>query len=119
MTLYFKQNDPYYKEPTAHARWRLLQWVNSTVSSHDAICDCDRALDHLFSLVYCPLGENIQQQLKKKGFHPEKRCLTSSDPVGDATGEGLTEGGPEGDIEPGELEELFAETGEEEETTTG
>ncbi len=87
---------------------------------HDAICDCDSALDHLFRLVYCPLNEDLQQQLVKKGFHPTKRCLTSSDPVGDATGEGTEEGvAPDEHIEPGDLEELFADTGDDEEPPTG
>ncbi len=104
-----------FKEPTAHPRWRLLQWINATVSMHDAICDCDNALDHLFRLVYCPLNENLEQKLIEKGFDPTKKCLTSLDPVGDATGETTADAAvPEEEIIPGELEELFAETGDDE-----
>lgn len=109
-----------FKEPTAHPRWRLLQWINATVSMHDAICDCDHALDHLFRLVYCPLNENLEQKLIEKGFDPTKKCLTSLDPVGDATGETTADAAvPEEEIMPGELEDLFAETGDDEGAPTG
>ncbi len=118
MSLYFRKHDPYYKQPTAHPRWRLLQWVNSTVSSHDAICDCDNALDHLFSLVYNCDAENFKPKLIEAATNTQK-CLTSSDPIGEATGEGLrTEEGTD-DVPDGALEELFAAADEPTEGTSG
>ncbi len=73
---------------------------------HDTICDCDRPLDHFLLLVFNDDPAALQSKLKELGLK-KQTWLTTSDPTGDATGEGLTEReGGEG--EEDNLEELFA-----------
>lgn len=78
---------------------KINQWLNLIWNSHDLICGCNSAFNHLAEV------------LKKKGQQP---CLPSTEDSTTQTGEGDGDGDGE-EIEPGDLERLFSEEFDEDE----
>lgn len=67
------------------------QWINLTISAHDLFCGCTKPLQHLQSIL------------------PKQECHSSDQE--DTTEKNTTHGDVTG-LEPGELEQLFAENDE-------
>lgn len=93
-----------------NVKGRATQWINSIVSGHDCWCGCDKPFFHLFYLLQKQEGFNQLTAQEEKDI---KKCLTSTTTttadVGTATDQ--ENGGPEGDLDFGDLDQLFAEDG--------
>lgn len=103
----------YYKK-TGYNTYQLeTQWLNLTMGGHDMFCFCDKPWMHMLQSV---LQRQNFFELDKKEARIIQRCLTTMATEEDSSnqdtvaisGKNTTE--KDGlDLEPGELEKLFAE----------
>lgn len=102
----------YWKPPVYGVHGRETQWLNNTVQSHDMFCGCDSPFEHLIlayakrSHLYGATPNSLEKIQKCLTFTEDKNTQT------DGSSEEETEnGGPEGDLNFGDLERLFEEDG--------
>lgn len=96
--------------PIYNVSGREQQWVNSIVNMHDTFCGCTGPFYHLMYILQKKGGFN---QLTTKEENQIKKCLSihSGDCTDAATTTEPADGGPEGDIDFGDLDALFSENG--------
>lgn len=98
-------------KPTPYGpRGRDLQWLNATFGIHDLYCGCDNPPEHLLLSL---LNHSGKLGLQKQHIQNAQKCLGYGEETKDTTDGGHTEHTTithdEDVIEPGDLEELFAE----------
>ncbi len=103
----------YWKPPVYGVEGREVQWLNNTVQSHDIFCGCD---DPFMHLVFAFAKRSTRFGISKNSLQQMQKCLTTSEEKGTQT-DGSTDseeetGGPEGDLNFGDLEKLFEQDGE-------
>lgn len=107
-----------WQPPSKNLRGRELAFVNSIYNAHDCFCGCEDTSSHLLALLFYPMGlprdQTIEQAINKIQNNLQTKCLTFGEDAGDAARIDTETTGPDilDSIDPGDLEELFAENGD-------
>ncbi len=116
-----------WEAPFYNLRGRETQFLNAVHTIHDLFCGCDSTNLHLLACMFFPSGIHddtlLQQAVKKLKGCPESKtpqlpCITGTEDTDGGNGDTLD---PDilGDIEPGDLDALFADDIDEESTSAG
>lgn len=91
----------FYKEPVYGPKRQELNWLNGCIIAHDNFCGCNTPADHLLWVLATKSGYSVVKN--------QQKCLTTG--TEETTGEKDDFG-----LEEGELELLFAEDTDKEDT---
>ncbi len=88
------------------SKYQLLQWINCCVGCHDLICCCDEPVKHLITTIF---NKKEQITVTRQQKQQIEECLTITEE------EDTNHVGEDG-FGPGDLERIFAEDGDGENT---
>lgn len=98
-----------WKPPQYGIRGRETQWIGSIIQTHDCFCGCEDPLKHLITAASRRGGLYSIDEKKAKTI---LKCLSTTTEDGATQTSGEEDvGGPEGDLDFGDLEKLFEEDG--------
>lgn len=107
-----------WQQPQYGVKGRELNWLQSTIQSHDCFCGCNNPVKHLIEIALRSGGVFDFKAEDLKEFtqcHP-----TSEDHHGkDTGGKGVAITAPDDNIDLGDLERLFEEDTDFTETDSG